>query len=311
MKKSVCFLLLLFLMLVNPDCVTDGAKSGLLLWYSSVVPALFPFMVISALVTSGGGTDALMKPASLLLAPLFGLSPSGCCVLLLGLFCGYPMGAKTCADFLKAKRISMAETRLLMAISNHPSPMFLFGYAYALLKPQTAAWPVLAAVYLPILPIGLLARVLYRPKKAGNLLPPDNEKHAPVSSDEAILSSVTVLCKIGGYLMLFSVLIAFLEETSVLPESLKIVLAACLEMTTGVRQCAVKLPFPLSGAAVCAALTFGGFSGLFQTRSVLGEASGQGVSLDEKKTGLRIRSYFLWKLLHALMSFWLFLFFSR
>ena len=129
MKKSVCLFFLLILMLLSPKVTVNGAANGLLLWYSSVVPALFPFMVLSSLIVSGGGLSVLMAPFRFILGPLLGLSDAGCYVLISGLVCGFPMGAKTCADFLLSGQISRQEGRLLMAICNHPSPMFLLGYA--------------------------------------------------------------------------------------------------------------------------------------------------------------------------------------
>ena len=59
----------------------------------------------------------------------FQVSLRGIYVLLTGLFCGCPMGAKTCADFL-TERISPGEARFLFALCNHQSPMFLTGFVF-------------------------------------------------------------------------------------------------------------------------------------------------------------------------------------
>lgn len=44
-KTSILALFSLLFMIFHADLVTKGAAAGLLLWYSAVVPALFPFMV--------------------------------------------------------------------------------------------------------------------------------------------------------------------------------------------------------------------------------------------------------------------------
>lgn len=312
MKKSVLLCLFLVLMLLHADYVTEGAKYGLLLWYSSVVPALFPFMILSGLIVSGGGLHTLMAPFYLILHPLLGLSREGCYTLICGLLCGYPMGAKTCADFLREGRISVREGRFLMAICNHPSPMFLLGYVYPFFAAEMPLIRLLAAVYGPILPLAALARLVYRPgaaKSASNGLGAETSAtvctpaspSAASSADEAILSSVEVLCKIGGYLMLFSIMIVFLRHAAWMPEMPQLFFVAAMEMTTGIREVAASLPFPCSAASACAALTFGGFSGLSQTKSVIGS--------HEKKAGLSIRHYFLWKVFHAALSAGCFLFY--
>lgn len=291
MKKSICLFLFLILMLFHADYVTEGAKYGLLLWYSSVVPALFPFMVLSGLIVAGGGLSVLMKPFYFLLHPLLGLSAEGCYVLVAGLLCGYPMGAKTCADFMREGRIGAAEGRLLMAIANHPSPMFVLGYVYPFFKGQATLPRLLVSVYGPVFLIAAAATLIYRPVRSSAASPRAvSASSAPASADASILSAVELLCKIGGYLILFSIGIVFLRHAAFIPLSLRLPLVISMEMTTGIREAAASLAYPLSGAAACAALTFGGFSGIFQTRSVIADA---------KKAGLSIRPYCIWKLLHA------------
>ena len=67
-------------------------------------------------------------------------------------------------------------------------------------------------------------------------------------------------------------------------------------MTTGIRELAAALPYPYSAAAACASLTFGGLSGIFQTKAALGALA------QKKKAGLSIRQYCVWKLLYACLA---------
>ena len=332
MKKSVCLFFLLLLMLLSPKVTVNGAANGLLLWYSSVVPALFPFMVLSSLIVSGGGLSVLMAPFRFILGPLLGLSDAGCYVLISGLVCGFPMGAKTCADFLLSGQISGQEGRLLMAICNHPSPMFVLGYFYPFFAGKLSLTLLLLAVYGPAVLLAAAARLAEWRKlqvrgtaaqanraepltgavsklKTSKEIFTGSQKESilqpaanAVSFDQAILSSVEVLCKIGGCLMLFSIAIEFLRSAAWLPVPLFLFLAGALEMTTGIRELALGLPFPLSAAAAGASLTFGGCSGVFQTIAAIGNA---------KKAGLSIRQYCVWKLLHAALAARILLCFCR
>ena len=61
MKKSVGLAILMVFLLLYPRFAAEGARYGLLLWYTSVVPSLFPFMVLSSLIVSSGGVSLLMK----------------------------------------------------------------------------------------------------------------------------------------------------------------------------------------------------------------------------------------------------------
>ncbi len=310
MKKSVCLGFILILMLFRAGYVTEGARYGLLLWYNSVVPALFPFMVLSGMIVAGGGISALMTPFYLILHPFFPVTKEGCYVLVSGLLCGYPMGAKTCADFLREGRLSQREGNFLMAICNHPSPMFLLGYVYPFFAPDIPVSRLLLSVYIPVLFLAFCARAVYfpyRPLKTDTQteMPDSFEPHGS-SMDESILSAVEVLCKIGGYLMLFSIFIVFLRHVAWIPARVRMLLIASMEMTTGIREAAASLNFPTSGMLSVFALAFGGFSGLFQTRSVIAPMGSKEIKGMKKNAGLSIRQYFLWKLLHGTLSAGLF-----
>lgn len=305
MKKtagiSVILFLLLIPMLFHADYVTEGARHGLLLWYNSVVPALFPFMVLSGLIVSGGGIPLIMAPFYKILHPLFGISENGCYVLISGLLCGCPMGAKTCADFVNEGRISLAEGKFLLAICNHPSPMFILGYMYSFFAHEFEIWELLICVYLPVILLAILAKIIYFSKPEESVFGrTDNQSQATgcLSIDNTILSAVEILCKIGGYLVLFSILIIFIKNTPQIPTPVRIFTTGLLEMTTGIRELTESLNSEHAWIFSIAALTFGGFSGIFQTNAVLSPHT----SDNEKKAGLSIRPYFLWKLAHAVCS---------
>lgn len=320
MKKSVGLAILMVFLLLYPRFAAEGARYGLLLWYTSVVPSLFPFMVLSSLIVSSGGVSLLMKPVRAFLGPWLPLSENGCYTLISGLLCGCPMGAKTCGDFVREGKLSVQEGRFLMAICNHPSPMFLLGFVCPLFEAEMHPSRLLLSIYLPLLPLAALAKRIYfpvLPAPASNGSRPQIQP-APVL-DTAILAAAEILCRIGGYLMLFSIVIVFLRRALWLPASLRIFLMGAMEMTTGVREVSASLPFPDSGTAAAAILAFGGICGIFQTRAVT--ASGwpeekkrrtddggsspkdrEDRTEDKKIAGLSIRQYILWKLLHSALA---------
>ena len=261
-----------------------------------------------------------MKPVRAFLGPWLPLSENGCYTLISGLLCGCPMGAKTCGDFVREGKLSVQEGRFLMAICNHPSPMFLLGFVCPLFEAGMHPSRLLLSIYLPLLPLAALAKRIYFP---GLPSPASNGSRPQVQTapalDTAILAAAEILCRIGGYLMLFSIVIVFLRRSPWLPASLRLFLMGAMEMTTGVREVSASLPFPDSGTAAAAILAFGGICGIFQTRAVT--ASGwpeekksrtddggsspkdrEGRTEDKKIAGLSIRQYILWKLLHSALA---------
>ena len=299
--------LCLLMLLAHPSLACAGASQGLLLWAQVVLPTLLPFMICSGTIAALNGIPLLTGPFRPLLSGLLRLTDQGGFVFMTGLLCGYPMGAKMDSDFLDQGRISLEEARYLLAISNHPSPMFAAGFAAPrLLLPAPAPsqaqlcplWAFLAALYLPIFPLALLARHVYLKKEqgcgysAGSLSAESLSAAVPFSFDEHLMSCLETMAKIGGYIMLFSILALYLTVMplpSAAPLWLRPALLGFTEMTTGIQMIFQSLG-PAGAPLIVASAAFGGLSGVFQTKSVL------------KNAGLSIRHYISWKLLHSALS---------
>ena len=120
----LCF----FVMLLFPSEVFEGAKSGLLLWFLTVLPTLFPFLLISRLLLDSCACSLLNKLLAPVISRLFGISAQGSFAFIVGFLCGYPMGAKITADLFHARQISKAEASYLLSFYNNTSPAFLIHY---------------------------------------------------------------------------------------------------------------------------------------------------------------------------------------
>ncbi len=318
MKKSISGLLtvlILFLFLTHPVLTRDGAARGLLLWSRTVLPTLLPFMLCSQAIVAFGGLPLLTAPFRPLFRSLFHLSDAGGYVLISGLLCGYPMGAKTCREFLDQGRISFPEARCLLAVSNHPSPMFVLGYLASLLDPCVSVPRILAALYLPVLPLFAAARRVYgfpppqergyagpscsdrsgqvllsgtRPRAAGQTPPGETAcanarsyKKLPQAElcqsrpdadggfDEILMRSIETMVRIGGYIMLFSILAAYIEQFPGLPAVCRALALGAAEITTGLGAVCRTVSGETQGLLCTAVTAFGGLSGIFQTKSVL------------------------------------------
>lgn len=300
MKKSIlgilsvlCLLMLLF----NPGLALDGARQGIMLWGNVVLPTLLPFMICSGVIVAMDAIHILTGPFKPVLKGILKLSDQGSYVLMSGLLCGYPMGAKTTSDFLDSGRIPPEEGRYLLAISNHPSPMFVLGYVMAQIRiipgitDTCPLWAMAAALYLPVIPISVIARSCYHYKKKDYPKPDNTAEEYPFSFDEHMMGCFETMTKIGGYIMLFSILALYLTVFPFrLPALVRPALLGAVEITTGIQTIAHSVPGLTGAMLIIGSAAFGGLSGIFQTKSVL------------KNAGLSIRQYMLWKLLHSGIS---------
>lgn len=337
-KTTILALFSLIFMIFHANLVTKGAAAGLLLWYSAVVPALFPFMVLSSVLSASGGISWLMRPFTVIFHFL-GLSADSWYVLLTGLLCGCPMGAKTCADFLAEGRISAGEARFLFALCNHPSPMFLAGFVYPMFAAQLPLSCFVLAIYAPLLVLAVPAHLIYRAPFGSKPMqenfdvfqqrPTPNSTNAfsskpavsdqpsgsALSLDAAILNSAEILVKIGGYLIFYSILILVIQNTPEIPAPVRLFFSGSLEITTGIRTVSDSLTYPYSAIAAAAIFSFGGFSAMSQTDAVIrlhrsstvaaGNAASNGFPQNptyEKTAGLSIRQYLFWKIAHSALT---------
>lgn len=298
-KKSASMLrgfpvLLLLLLLAFPALSVQGAANGLRLWSQVILPTLAPFIICTQTIAACDGVALLIRPFYPLIKPLFGLSRSGAYVFLCGLLCGYPLGARLCADFFKAGQIDETEANYLLSFCNHPSPMFVTGYVSAQLRQPVSLILLAACLYLPILPVSLLSRHYYKKReqtraKTG-LLTLSVQEARPFSLDELIMSTCETMVIIGGYIMLFSILSLWVQHMSFIPPGVTACMTGILEITTGVNLLCAVLPPAISVLPVLLTVAFGGCSGIFQTKSVI------------RNSGLSIRHYVFWKIVHTFFS---------
>ncbi len=117
----------LYALLKYPSEASEAVVSALKLCISAVIPSLFPFLVISALIVS---TGLATKIGGFLKAPmniLFKLPGEAGVSFLLGILSGYPVGATSALSLYKNGICSKSESERLLAFCNNTGPAFVIG----------------------------------------------------------------------------------------------------------------------------------------------------------------------------------------
>ena len=104
----------------------SGAMTNAL--YSSVrtvVPAVFPYLVLSGIFVTSGLADRIGRRMEAPTRKLFSLP--GCCggVILLGVLCGFPVGGKMAGMLYERGSISKKEAERLLAFSDFCGPPYI------------------------------------------------------------------------------------------------------------------------------------------------------------------------------------------
>ena len=118
---------LLLWFLADAAQVRQAAAEGLALCAGTVIPSMFPFLVVSGLLISLGFGARLAPLLSGWMTPLFRLPGQAGSALVLGLLGGYPVGAKTAAELYRQGQLTRDEAQRLLTFCNNANPAFFLN----------------------------------------------------------------------------------------------------------------------------------------------------------------------------------------
>ncbi len=124
---TIILFLAIFALISKTEVVTSAAIDTLLLCATSVIPALFPFFVLTGLMVNCGVVTLLGKFLSPVANKLFKTSGTGAVVFVIGILCGYPTGAKVISELYLSGKLSQDESERLLAFCNNSGPLFVIG----------------------------------------------------------------------------------------------------------------------------------------------------------------------------------------
>ena len=280
-------------MLIFPQAVFSGAEEGLLLWFQIIFPTLFPFLVVTSLLLSSGGLNLITRLFGGLFRRIFRVTQNGAFAVLAGFLCGYPMGAKVTADLLRAEKISDREARYLLSFCNNTSPVFIINFiVWKTFGDERLMLPtLLILIGSPVLMSFIFRRIYLKgrhpfPEPSAALKEKKTRFDFSVL-DSCMMNSFEAIVKVGGYIILFSVLLSLLEELSG-QNSILMAAAPALEVTNGILLLSSSVSDPgLRYAAVLSLTSFGGLCSAAQTKCML------------EGTGLSVIPYIIQKLTTA------------
>ncbi len=262
----------------------QDAANGLSVCCNVILTTVFPFSVAAQLlITSGvcGRLGSLIKaPASF----LFGLSPAGAGVLLLGFAGGYPSGAAGASELYKRGEISKDEAEVIISYTNNATPAFMINFIGLLLYSSKLG---LMCCIINIFS-ALLWAFLLRKKTGERYVLHDNKSEFSFIS--AVTSSASSAVYVCAFVIVFSVISGAFSRLP-LPYICKI-LPSVFEITTGaVILSEAGFGARITAAALCAAASF---SGLCVASQVFSAA---------KNAGFSAKYYIPGKIFQAFVSF--------
>ena len=291
MKKFVSLFIIIgffAIMLIFPRQTFEGASNGLLLWFQIVLPTLLPFIILSNLLIHTNAVTYISSITKPFLQKLFRVSDYGCYAIFVGFLCGYPMGAKVVADLIQTEKISEKEGQYLLSFCNNTSPMFIISFIVMQnFKNESLLLGTLVILYFAPVLCSFLFRRFYKYQKEMKTVPTSiNNFHLNFNIiDTCIMNGFETITKVGGYIILFSILFAMGKQLPLMW------FLPTLEISCGISYItSLAIPLATVFPYVLALTSFGGFCAITQTNSMIQESQ------------LSILPYIIQKLITALVT---------
>ena len=278
LMSAFCFILILR----NADAAVTYMGQGLSLCAKTVIPSLFPFMVISELLVSSGAGEALGRLLAGVMKRVFGISGAGASALFLGSMCGLPVGARAAASLYDKGVISRSECQHLLTFTCNPGSAFLISaVGISLYGSRTLGVTLYAVVLSCGLFTGFLARFFLRDPRE-----PAEHPHYPSGLHPGGVETFTgaISAAAAGMLTVCAYVIFFSALTGVLGHAAEArgvecgmgyaLLCGFLEMTGGISRASA-----LTGdTGLILTAAFAGWSGLSVHLQIMTLCGGRGLS---------------------------------
>lgn len=202
-------------LLISPEEATEAAKSTLALCAMTIVPSLFPFMVVAHLIMKLGLAERLEKVLDPFSRKVLGISGAGASVFLLGLAGGYPLGAYAVSDLYVGGAISKSEANNLNRFCNNCGPAFIVSVAGSAVFRSVAVGYFLLVIHaVSAFAVALTSRksVTTAPRTAS----PVSENISSAFTESVKRASLSCL-SVCGFVTFFGVLTGLLDAWNVFP----------------------------------------------------------------------------------------------
>lgn len=320
---------LVITLVANPETSFQAALNGLKIWWDVVFPALLPFIVVSEILMGAGVVHfvgILLEP---LMRPFFNVPGTGGFVLTMGFSSGYPVAAKLTTRLREQGNVTQTEGERLVSFTTTGDPLFVIGaVAVGFFHNEQLGYIMAITHYGSAVVLGLIYR-FYAPgasitkqidkSKAPILIRALQAMHRARLKDkrpfgklmgDAVSSALQTLLMIGGFLIVFSVvmqLLATIKVTDFLSAALAILLAplgfptifskalvaGLFEVTLGAQtasEAASHVSLMWQATIASAVISWGGLSVHAQVASILSQ------------TDIRFTPYLTARAIHAVLA---------
>ena len=280
-------------------------NNGLTLWFTCVLPSLFPYIFLTAILNTLYPTRKIAKFFSPLTSTLFKTNGNIALAYFISILSGYPMGAQMVSNLKQNSLITQTESVRGSALCSTSSPVFLIGTVGNIMFRNTLFGFLLFITHLlSSIIIGLLFSLYNKKEKASKINLSFNsikkESLLYTSTYQAVISVLVV----GGLITLFYIFTEVLISLNILTPLIDLldllikdkslstaIVLSLFECTRGLKELSIS-KFSFLTLPICAFICgFGGLSIICQSVAEL------------KKGKIKIAPFILSKIMGAIINF--------
>ena len=285
--REIMLLLALLMIPLYGEAMSKSITSGIYLCVTTVIPSVFPFMILSSMLI-GYSVFEQIRWLARPFTHVFKVNEHGLSTYLCGVLCGFPLGAKCAAQTYRMGFISKDECERLIVFSSGASPAFLICGVGSLRGDLTDG----IILYLITVLSGALLGFLLGKGKSSTVSVLSCGKEQKFSITESVEHAGISTLYVCSYLLLFSALIGVLKLILSENEALLSLILPFLELGSAASFLAkARIPRMLSLALTAFCASFGGLSVCLQSLGFL------------KSTDVDKMRLMRLKLLHGVIAF--------
>ena len=220
---TILFTIFLICLILFSKSNLQAAKNGLLLWAKNVVPSLFPFFIATELLNYTNLPYYLGKFTNKFMRPLFNVPGEGSYAFIMGIISGYPVGAKIVNNFFESGICTKQEAERMLSFTNNSGPLFIIGTVGISMFCSSQIGVILFITHLlSCITVGIIfgfvSRIKFNNNNRLSSFVQSTLKNEYNISDlgsilsNSITSAISTILLIGGFIVLFSIIISILNS---------------------------------------------------------------------------------------------------
>lgn len=219
---TIIVFVIMMLILSNPTRYTSGTVEGLKLFFNSVLPGLFPFMLLTKLLTEVGLVFKISKKLNKVSKFIFKTPGVSLYAFLMSILSGYPIGAKIIADLYGKNLITEQDAKRMSVFCTTSGPIFVISSVGI---SMFGNYKIGIILYISHILSSVLMGILYSWLSKNNNcitnLPFDVQNTQKSSNTEiignAVSSTINSLFVVGAYITIFYLITEIIVSLNIVP----------------------------------------------------------------------------------------------